>query len=440
MKLPHARARALVAVLGWGIVLPLAAQATTPDPTAAVCRKGVADWYGHAYHDAELAARAPGAKPLDADGLLATRKARDATCLRQVDLTKVSGPQLLQLIPLYLGAGLDASAVKAAETSIAEAPAPSADQANAITKVIRLFALPDSSRLAAAEEFVSALDRLPDSALVAKLNAHSILSIRYDDVGQVEDVQRHARAIVALGKRYVVPPPPTPGVSQPGASAILNAYAHLAEAFGDVGHADSALIELDQAAKDHPEIPPGAVEVALDPDRELYHLVGQRAFPIEADRWINGGSRGRLADPSGRVTLVEFTAHWCHPCSESYPSVKSLVARFADKPFQVLLATQLYGRGGSAGGLDAESEMLFDRQFFVDQHGLSVPIAVVLPPQAGGTSVRNPNAVHYRVDGIPEIIVIDRSGVIRQIMIGWGPSSESHLQRALTSLMAEKQP
>jgi thiol-disulfide isomerase/thioredoxin len=440
--MPHAWTCALVAVLGCGAVLPpLAAQATTVDLTAAVCRKGVADWYGQAYHDAELAARASGAKALDADGLLATRKARDATCLRQVDLAKVSGPPLMQLVPLYLGASLDSFAVTAAEKIIRDAPPAAADQATALTKVIRLFAQADVPSLAAAEEFVSALDRLPDSALVAKMNAHSLLSIRYDDIGRVEEVQRHAHAIVALGYRYLVPPPPTPGASQVGANAILSAYAHLAEAFGDAGHADSALIELDQAAKDHPEITTGVVDAALTWDRELYRLVGQRAFPIEADRWINGGSRGRLVDPSGRVTLVEFTAHWCHPCSESYPSVKALVDRFADRPFQVLLATQLYGRGGS-GGLDAESEVLFDRQFFVDQHGLSVPIAIVLPPSrtAAAAAPPNPNAVHYHVNGIPELIVIDRSGVIRQIMIGWGPSSESHLQRVLTALTTEKQP
>jgi thiol-disulfide isomerase/thioredoxin len=31
----------------------------------------------------------------------------------------------------------------------------------------------------------------------------------------------------------------------------------------------------------------------------------------------------------GAVTLLEFTAHWCGPCRESYPGVNRLRSQFA---------------------------------------------------------------------------------------------------------------
>ena len=44
---------------------------------------------------------------------------------------------------------------------------------------------------------------------------------------------------------------------------------------------------------------------------------------------------------TGAVTLLEFTAHWCGPCKESYPGVKRLLAKYGPQGFRVVLATEL---------------------------------------------------------------------------------------------------
>ncbi len=192
-------------------------------------------------------------------------------------------------MPLYLADGLDASALDAADRFVREAAPDASSQATALTSVVRLLPLSDTAKLAVAERFIGRLDRLPDTAILAKINAHALLSARYGDLDMIEQVQSHARTIVALGRRYVVPQPPVAGASSPGGRAILDAYAHLAEAMADAGHADSALLELGGGGE--------AIirrsrrrrsQRRIVSDRDLYQLVGQRAMPLVADRWING--------------------------------------------------------------------------------------------------------------------------------------------------------
>ncbi len=146
----------------------------------------------------------------------------------------------------------------------------------------------------------------------------------------------------------------------------------------------------------------------------------------------------------GQVTLLEFSAHWCGPCKESYPGINRLRATYGARGFRVVLATQLYGYFGSERNLDAETEFARDRDYFAE-HGLNVPIAVgdrVMASMKDGVVVYspapNPNDTAYKVGGIPQIQLIDKQGRIRLIMVGYDDANEPALAKFIEKLLAEK--
>jgi thiol-disulfide isomerase/thioredoxin len=143
----------------------------------------------------------------------------------------------------------------------------------------------------------------------------------------------------------------------------------------------------------------------------------------------------------GAVTLLEFTAHWCGPCKESYPGIQRLRKRFANRPFRVVLATELYGYFGAERDLTAEQEIAKDREYFAGL-GLDVPVSI---GSRGSTTVDgkpvytpDPNEAAYKVGGIPQINILDARGNIRLIMIGYDDANEERLGAFIEKLLAEK--
>jgi thiol-disulfide isomerase/thioredoxin len=181
----------------------------------------------------------------------------------------------------------------------------------------------------------------------------------------------------------------------------------------------------------------------VDPVIARYALVGTAAGPITAPRWLNAPANSTIAMP-GAVTLLEFTAHWCGPCKESYPGVKRLLAKYGSRGFRVVLATELYGYFGTEQGLAPEVEFERDREYW--GHDMpNVPVAVGdrTPPGVRGadgnyTYTKNPNDAAYEVGGIPQIQIIDKKGVIRLIMVGYDDVNEASLSKLIETLLKEK--
>jgi RecB family endonuclease NucS len=47
------------------------------------------------------------------------------------------------------------------------------------------------------------------------------------------------------------------------------------------------------------------------------------------------------------------------------------------------------------------------------------------------------NEDRYKVGGIPQIVVVDKQGKIRLIVVGWDPAAEACLNRLVERLLAE---
>jgi thiol-disulfide isomerase/thioredoxin len=209
----------------------------------------------------------------------------------------------------------------------------------------------------------------------------------------------------------------------------------MAEVLAGQGKNPEALDYLERAPRELPEV--AGVEQQLASELSRYKQVGTEAAPIVAKFWLNP-----VADTlqlKGKVTLVEFTAHWCGPCRESYPGLKRLEARFKGKPFQVALATEIYG-SFEGRQVDKPVEIEADRGYYVEHHGFDVPVAIneSARDEEGNESAEPSLFQRYQVGGIPQIHIIDKRGVHRLIMVGYDDANEEKLAAFIAKLLAER--
>jgi cytochrome c biogenesis protein CcmG/thiol:disulfide interchange protein DsbE len=106
------------------------------------------------------------------------------------------------------------------------------------------------------------------------------------------------------------------------------------------------------------------------------------------------GPQLTLASLHGKAVYLNFFATWCPPCNQEAPAIDALQRRYGDRGLQVV-------------GVDVLENAAKAGQFRA-QHHLSYPVVV----DAG--TLRD----QYNVNGLPVHVFIDRSGVVRKIVVG----------------------
>jgi hypothetical protein len=157
-------------------------------------------------------------------------------------------------------------------------------------------------------------------------------------------------------------------------------------------------------------------------------LIGTQAQPIDAPYWINApAGQTHMAFDDGKVTLIEFTAHWCHGCKFSYGALGRLYKQLAPQGLRVVFATRLYGYVGRQMRLAPQGEVAADSALFVGEYGATFPIAIARAPRPVQSTnlddYADVNSRHYHVDGLPQFILIDRHGIIHNVWTGWDEAS-----------------
>lgn len=336
-------------------------------------------------------------------------------CAARYDVDHVAVEALPPLVELLIEAQQLEAAQKAITRALAAPDLATPLRGNLLAATIRmLLRQPKSAeRNAAAEKYVDQIDALGTAALESAITAHSQMNgyYRADDIDS--GIIKHSNWLIETGRRL------SPDLRKKYGAVIVNAYDNLAEAVAGHGENDRAIGILKSAKTDWPELAD-----RVDGTLERYMTVGNEAPPVVADTWLNNDA-GALP-LKGKVTLLQFTAHWCGPCKESYPGMKRLIERFAKDPFQVVFYTQLYGYFGEERPLAAAQEIERDRGYFAN-YGFKIPIAI------GKRGVEEA----YKVGGIPQIMAIDKAGRIRLIMIGYDDANEERLAAFIKSLIAE---
>ena len=351
-------------------------------------------------------------------------------CVAKLNTEGVPAADLPVLADLYMEAGQQELASKTIARAVGEAGSEPASQARVLLAASRIVMRQPKSdeRNAKVEDYVSRLDALPASFTREKIEGHGLLNgyYRADDIDA--GIIKHSTRIIELNKQL------TPEQRTPLARTLTAAYANLAEALAGQERTAEALEALRRA----PAELAGVSEVAatLKPTLDRYLLVGEPGAAIAAPRWLNAAPAGGRVEMPGQVTWLQFTAHWCGPCRESYPGLVRLHQRFGDKGFRVVMATQLYGFFETRRPLGPEDELAAIRDYF-PKHGIVFPVAVE-DAQPAGSQARSDNDASYRVGGIPQIQVLDKRGRVRMIMVGYDEANEGRLAGLIERLLAEK--
>jgi thiol-disulfide isomerase/thioredoxin len=355
------------------------------------------------------------------------------------------------------------------------------DTSAAIATVFRYLALPADDDSVRAERYVAAipllissrvdssfvranaltaqLDSMPGANATTKVLGHGGMLRYYRAIDNDEQIAAHASRIIALA-------PALDSASRQRASQlIVLAYTAMAEAYGDQADEKNAIKVLSDGLGALTDLPDAAPRLSEVLDR--YRLVGTKGAPLVARYWLNADSmpQGSVMRvpvaahdtgthdtsahdtsardgtttyaPAGHVTLVQFTAHWCGPCRKSYPAIERLQEKYAARGYHTVFVTNLYGFMGDRERLAPQEELDADREYFVNTHDLSFPIGIAVSADSQPGHV-DANALHYKVGGIPHIVVLDRQGTIRMIVIGWDPASEARLDAMIAELLDQK--
>ena len=126
-----------------------------------------------------------------------------------------------------------------------------------------------------------------------------------------------------------------------------------------------------------------------------------------------GGKEVRLSNFLGRVVVLNFWASWGKNCGNQMEGLQALSAELEPKGLVVL-------------GIDRREELPVVAAF-AKAHKAAYPILV----DQGVVSK------YYEVNGVPDTYVIDRQGLVRRRLQGFGPQFTKELRKSLDLLLEE---
>ncbi len=143
----------------------------------------------------------------------------------------------------------------------------------------------------------------------------------------------------------------------------------------------------------------------------------------QAEFELLDGTKFTLADHKGKVLLVNIWGTWCGPCRAEMPHLVEMQEKHKDKGFEVI------GLNIGDGSGEIESNELIEP--FVEKMKLNYTIA----------RSRNESTVKFfqltKKDGVPQTLLIDREGRLRNVFHGGGNSVIESMHQMVDKTMAE---
>lgn len=171
----------------------------------------------------------------------------------------------------------------------------------------------------------------------------------------------------------------------------------------DAQKSDALLPGMGDTARDEREAePPGPADLMRSKPAPLFKL------PL-----LSGGEFDLAAQKDKSATLLCFWTTWAGPCRNTLPILEKLAADYKDKAVSVVSINQ-----------QESTESILA---FMKHEGVRVPVALDKESEVAGL---------YQVAGVPQIVIIDKSGVVRDVYMGYGKTLEDDLRVILNTLAA----
>jgi cytochrome c biogenesis protein CcmG/thiol:disulfide interchange protein DsbE len=149
----------------------------------------------------------------------------------------------------------------------------------------------------------------------------------------------------------------------------------------------------------------------VDPNLPVGPQVGLRAPDFSLQTL--DGKPFRLSEMVGRPVLINYWATWCIPCKVELPILEKLHQEYQQKGLFIV----------SVNAIDQDS---VDKvQGIVDQFSMTFPVLLDQGGQFAGL---------YKTMFFPTTVLVDASGVIREINLG--DSTEDELRLSLDKILA----
>lgn len=127
------------------------------------------------------------------------------------------------------------------------------------------------------------------------------------------------------------------------------------------------------------------------------------------------GKTYTLSELKGSVVFINFWATWCPPCIEEMRSIQDLYNGFKDKE-EFRMVTILYKD-------DYEKAMAY-----LKQNNYTLPVLI----DRDGKSAKA-----YGVTGVPETYIVDKSGVLREKVIGPADWNSTQADSLISNLLKQ---
>jgi len=308
------------------------------------------------------------------------------------------------------------------------------------------------ARLPIAERYLAQLRALGPKASARQVEAEYAMTVAYYNLYQYDVAARHAMAAVEL-----LPQVPY-SYRRPLFDQENGRYGVLVDALSRSANGHAAVDALN--AKLRAALPAPADSVALDQmfayeagqakehvDRLIaaHALIGTKGTAITSNYWINTKDTTEHAVPlaDGKIRLLEFGSTGCGPCVLMYSALERIYEGFGDKVEPIIVTSTL---GAWANRIISPAdEVAKFKVWFQDDRKVRFPIALnktdhVQNEWGDADASANPNYEHYIFLGKPTLYLVDGTGTIRRVFVGYSRETEEHITLAVRHLLGDTAP
>jgi len=172
-------------------------------------------------------------------------------------------------------------------------------------------------------------------------------------------------------------------------------------------------------------------------------LVGKPAPEIAGEFAVNG-KPVKLADLKGKVVLLDFWAVWCGPCIATFPHLIEWNKEYKDKGLEIVGLTLYNGDVGRKFSFDKEKGRLTkadsltnkEEQDLLKEFATFHKLTHRLQAMSGTEWKKICD--EYGVEGIPQMVLIDKKGIVRMVKVGSGEENARAIQGKIKELLEAK--